>query len=110
VPIVVQWSKERGGNQNDQREEECAQEVKDQVPCVQEDEEDDDEHDHMIDRGGASLLSSQLSTCHTAYSVPTYMQQGPGVPRQQHTNKPHQMRERGQVLLSVWYIYGLSVS
>jgi hypothetical protein len=30
------------------------------------------------------------------------MQQGPGVPRQQHTNKPHQMREGGQLLS--WYI------
>ena len=82
MPIVVQWSKERGGNQNDQREEECAQEVKDQVPCVQEDEEDDDDHDHMIDRDDAGLLSSQRSTGHTAYSVPTHTT----MPRSTHNN------------------------
>ena len=71
MPIVVQWSREREDNRNDQREENV-QEVEDQVPSVQEDEEGNDDYDHMLYSDDVVNMASPQSFDHSPCSVPTF--------------------------------------
>jgi hypothetical protein len=51
----------------------AVQEVENRVPSAQEVEEDSDDHVHTMDKDGATALTSQQSSGHTSYIVPTHM-------------------------------------